>query len=301
MTRLVTESPPLVKSAMTSSADRPITAVSPYPLPALPTLPGDWGHKYIRDEQTGQVKTAPLTLLDLLYPTGEEIFVSEGWLHRWLTVMLEVIIRTHLAAKGWVIFGNVYVHWGRPGVPPFAPDVTAIPEGRYPGEDGSFKVGEHGPTPKFVIEVTSPHYLHNDLERKPVDYAALGVEEFLRIDMWSKRQAPWQLSGYRLAGSPFYLPIPPDAQGGVTFHTVNLRFTPVGRETVEVYDAQTGELLLPPEDWMEKAIAESKARAEAETRAEQAETRAEREAKARAEAEARLLEYQEKLRQAGLL
>lgn len=57
-----------------------------YPLPELPKLGWEWGHKLVRDEQSGDIIEAPLTLLDLLYPTGEELVMAEGWLDRWRTM-----------------------------------------------------------------------------------------------------------------------------------------------------------------------------------------------------------------------
>lgn len=283
-----------------------------YPLPPLPQLDRSWGYKTVLDEETGDYVKEPLTLLDLLYPTGEEIYVAEGWVHRWLSVMLEMMLRAHLGKLGWVVFGNVYVHWGRRGVPPMAPDVTAIRTGTYPTyEEGSFNVGRHGPTPSFVVEITSHNKPERDVERKKWDYAALGVPEYLLIDGWLDRTRPFQLIGYRLGDGPFYSEITPDDEGGITFTTVGLRFVGKGRETVEVYDAATGQLLTPPDQWLEQAQAEREARRAAESRAEaeaeRAEAEAERaraeaeradaEAKARAEAEANLAAVTARLRE----
>lgn len=283
-----------------------------YPMPDLPPLDRSWGYKTVLDEKTGEYVEEPLTLLDLLYPTGEEIFVAEGWVHRWLSVMLEVMMRAHLGKLGWVVFGNVYVHWGRRGVPPMAPDVTAISTGTYPTlEEGSFYVGRHGPTPSFVIEITSHNKPERDVDRKKWDYAALGVPEYLIIDGWLDKTKPLQLTGFRLGDDPFYSEITPDAEGGITFTTVGLRFVGKGRETVEVYDVATGQLLTPPDQWLEQAEAATQARREAEARAEaeaerakvEAERakveaeRAETEAKARAEAEANLAAVTARLRE----
>ena len=290
-----------------------------YPLPVLPKLDWSWGYKWARNEATGQVEQRQLILVDLLYPTGEEMYVAEAWMHHALSALLEVMIRAHLASRGWVVFGNVFVHWGLPGAPPLAPDVTAIPEGDYPTEEeGSFYVGYHGPLPRFVIEITSPNKPESDLDRKKWDYAAFGVEEYLIIDGWSKPAEIWRLHGYRLGDQPFYDDLQPDAEGGLTFATVGLRFVGRGRETVEVYDIATGERLLPPEEWIQRAevataarvVAEARAKyeatraeteaARAETEAARAETeaaRAEAEAKARAEAESKLAEALARLRE----
>jgi hypothetical protein len=243
--------------------------------------------------------------------------VAENWRHHWLAHLLEAILRMFLAGQGWVVMGNVYIHWGRRGISPRAPDVAAMPGGHYPGEGESYRVGRHGPSPSFVLEVTSPHDRWTDLEWKVVDYAAVGVPEYLVIDMWPEDGGDWRLLGYRLGQGPFYDQIAPDDAGGVTFETVGIRFVARGRERVDLYHATTGEQLLSPD---ELAALEARARAEAESRAEaetaraeaeaaraEAETaraeaeaaRAEAEARARAEAEARIAELEARLRELG--
>ncbi|MEZ4711239.1 MAG: Uma2 family endonuclease [Caldilineaceae bacterium] len=238
-----------------------------YPLPNLPKLSWEWGYKFVADARSGELTESPLTLLDLLYPTGEELFMSEGWLHRWLSVMLEVLIREHLKDRGWVVFGNIFVHWNRPGVPPLAPDVTAILGGEYPGEDGSYHVGHHGPNPSFVVEITSPNKPGRDLDRKKWDYAGLVIPEYLIIDMWSEPDKPWRLLGYRLEDGPFYTEITPDAEGGLTFETIGLRFVGQERATLAVYDVATGERIPLPDDWRDQIKSERQARLDAEERA----------------------------------
>ena len=266
-----------------------------YPLPELPKLSWESGHKVVRDERTGELTETPLTLLDLLYPTGEELFMAEGWLHRWLSVMLEVLLREHLKERKWIVFGNVFVHWNRPNVPPLAPDVTAIFGADYPGEEGSYHVGYHGPNPSFVVEVTSLNKPARDLDRKKWDYAALAIPEYLIIDMWSEPEQPWRLLGYRLQDGPYYTELVPDAEGGLTFQTIGMRFVGIGRNTVAVYDITTGERLALPDDWLQLARAETQARTEAEARAEAEAARAEAEAAARQEVEHKLAEAMARL------
>lgn len=169
-------------------------------------------------------------------------------------------------------------------MPPLAPDVTAVLGGNYPGEEGSYHVGDDGPNPSFVVEITSPNKPGLDLDRKKWDYAAFAIPEYLIIDMWSEPKKPWQLYGYRLEHGPFYHEIKPDADGGLTFETVGLRFVGVGRTIVDVYDATNGQKLALPDDWMDMVRASAAARAEAEAERAQAEA-------ARAEtAEAQLAE-----------
>lgn len=296
-----------------------------FPLPDLPRLDWEWGYKFARNEQTGEVEQVQLTLLDVLYPTGEDFYMAESWHHHWLAGLLELMIRLHLADKGWLVFGNVFIHWPWPQFPPLAPDVTAISRGEYP--TGSYHVGVHGVNPSFVIEITSPYNRENDLVRKRQDYAAAGVPEYLLIDLHPDGEEDYQILGYQFNAGPFYDALDPDEEGGLTFETVGLRFVMVSDRQIDIFDVETGEQLLPPEDWYhqvreavksrrqaekraikaEAEAAEAKSQAAkaeqqaAEAKAEAAEARrqAEAEAQARAEAEAKLRKLQAKFKQLG--
>jgi hypothetical protein len=117
-----------------------------------------------------------------------------------------------------------------------------------------------------VVEITSEETRQTDLNKKRLDYAAYGVKEYLIIDILTKTPRPWQLRGYRLENRPTYRRIKPDAQGGLTFATVGLRFVAISRERVEVYNVATGESLLTSDELKAQVEAES-ARAEAEANA----------------------------------
>ncbi len=245
--------------------------------PDLPTFPLEVGWKEVYDPETGKLEQIPLTLLDILYPLEDEaLVIPESPYHslweRWLAIMLEGFLR------GWLILTDVFIYWWRKGVPPRAPDITAIPGGRRPEPPrGAYHVNRDGPMPAFVLEITSESTRPVDLEEKPLFYAAVGVRELLLVDFWPL-EGPWQLHGYRLEDSPYYREIAPDEEGGLTFETVGLRFVAVDRERIDVYDAKTGQRLLTPEEL--KAYAEEQA------------ARAEAEAAARAEAEQRVRELE---------
>jgi hypothetical protein len=64
---------------------------------------------------------------------------------------------------------------------------------------------------------------------------------------------PWQVYGYRLEHEPYYTPIPQDKDGGVTFTGVGLRFVPVGRTRIDIYDLTTDERLLTPDELKARA------------------------------------------------
>lgn len=255
-----------------------------YPLPALSSLDWEWGYKFARNEETGECEQLPLTLLDILYPTGEEMYVAENWTHHWLAGLLEMMMRLHLSEAGWLVFGNVFIHWGRPGISPIAPDVTAVSVGDYPGHGESYHVGRHGVNPSFVIEITSPRNRENDLIRKRQDFAAVSVPEYLVIDLWPKKGQTCQLLGYRLEGA-FYRQLTPDSEGGLTFQTVGLRFVAVGRSEVKIFDTQTGEMLSRPDEWQSQVRELLQARLAAEAKAAQEAEARRAEAQARREAE----------------
>jgi hypothetical protein len=130
-------------------------------------------------------------------------------------------------------------------------------------------VGRDGPLPTFVLELTSEETRSVDLHDKPLHYAAVGVKEYLIIDLLPKDRGAWQLIGYRLEDSPFYRQLQPDAGGGLTFETIGLHFVTIGEERIEVYDAATGERLLTPTELKARAETEAAGRVAAEARAEE--------------------------------
>jgi len=234
----------------------------------------------------------PLTLLDILYSLDDKgVVMPKSPDHALGTRWLFAVLRNFLAPHNWLILSDVLIHWGRKGVPANAPDVAAIPGGRHPETPAkSYHVDRDGPIPAFVLEITSEGTRAIDLQAKTLHYAAVGVREMLIIDFWPEGGGPWRLLGYRLEDIPYYRPIPSDQDGGLTFETLGLRFVAVGRERIEVYDTETGERLLTPDELKARADAEATARADAERFAQE-------EAAARAEAEARATELEIRLRE----
>ena len=201
--------------------------------------------------------------------------MAQSPLHDLWTRWIAAMIQSYLTAKNLLITHDVLIHWGRKNAPPKSPDVAVIPGGRLPDEDDlSYHVGRDGPPPTFIIEITSKETRKIDLQVKPIFYAALGVKEYLIIDIRTRRKYPWRLLGYRLEDSPYYREIKADADGSISFSSLGLRFRAVNREKIEVFDLVTGERFLTP--------IEQKVRADMETaRAEQEAARAEQEATAR--------------------
>ena len=285
----------------------------------LPTFPWEVGYREIYDEVRRKIIRTPLTLLDLIFPTEDDVGVvqvSQNIEHDDWTGWLKGLVGGHLqkvSNEKWRLMNDVLVHWGIPDISPAAPDVTAIPNPKPTmRKDKSYFVGKDGPLPIFVVEITSPSTRSKDLDDKPSFYAARGIKEYLIIDMQTPKKKDWNLIGYRLGDGPHYENLEPDDDGGFTFETVGLRFIAIGRERIDVYDSITGEkVLTPPEHriWGEEQStradkaeaaaksemaariqAEVQAQTEADARAAEEEARVKAEELARAEADARIAE-----------
>lgn len=242
----------------------------------LPTFPFEMGCRTVIDPETGEAKDVPLTLLDILYQTDDDVgmvHLSQNILHDIWCRLLAVMIQSHLTVEKWFVTHDVLIHWGWRGVPPKYPDIAAMPDATVVlGRAPSYYVGVDGPLPAFIAEVTSPTTREADLGSKAINYAAVGIKEYLVIDMHPEDGEAWQLIGYHLGNRPYYDEIVPNDDGSVTFQTVNLRFKAIGRERIEIYDVPTGERLLTPDELKKRAEEEAQ-------RAEQEAQRAEEEAK----------------------
>lgn len=244
--------------------------------PDLPTFPLEAGWRTVYDAATQRYLQQPLTLQDILYPSEEDVgvvYMAQSPMHNLLTDLLSVMLRTYLGARDWLILHDVLVLWGIRGIPPKSPDIAAFPGGRLPTKEKSYRVGRDGPLPAFVIEITSDETRQEDLNNKPLHYAAMGVKEFLIIDILNETTKPWDLIGYRLEDGPYYQRLPADAEGGITFTTVGLRFVAVNRTHIEVYDSATGQRLLTSEELKARAEAEVARSADLERRLHELESR----------------------------
>ncbi|MEM7127717.1 MAG: Uma2 family endonuclease [Chloroflexota bacterium] len=255
----------------------------------LPTFPEESGWRDVTDPETGVVHRVPLTLLDILYLNEDDmgvVHMAQSIFHDiWLTI-LKAIFTGYKDPTKWLITSDVFIYWHIGRAKPAAPDLAAFRGGRLPPQkQKSYHVGKDGPVPVFVLEITSQDTRENDLKGKVVDYAAVGVQEYLVVDIETPANEDWRLLGYRLEdSSPYYQPIEPDEDGGLTFETIGYRFTCTGRSEIQVYDAATGKRLLNQREQRERAE-------NAEKRAKNAEERAESIEKENAELRAELDRY----------
>ncbi len=235
----------------------------------------------------------PLTPDDFLNPQEGDLFM-QGTLHHEDTEALQSIFR-HLyrANPTTVVFSDLKILWGVPGLAQPAPDVTVVPNVSDSSRPRpAFDVSQEGTRPCFILEVVSPRYRQPDRDKKVAIYEQARIEEYFIVDSWLEGpQVNYEILGYRLVGD-IYSQIQPNEQGWV-FSQVNNVWMGVD-ETQQhffVIDGRTGEPILPAET---RAQIEAEARAQAETRAQieaearaQAETHAQIEAEARAQAETR--------------
>ncbi|MCB0062692.1 MAG: Uma2 family endonuclease, partial [Caldilineaceae bacterium] len=212
----------------------------------------------------------PLALRDLLYYSEDDVGVVVTGQRIWhdrLLWMIRTMLHSFLSTDDWLLLNDVFIYFAGRDIAPKGPVIAAIPGGHVDNEKSkSYRVGDHGPVPAFLLEVTSEATRNVDLETKPNAYAAAGVKEYLIIDIMTPPSEPWRLLGYRLGDTPYYEPITPDADGGLTFETIGVRFMAVDRERVDLYHSKTDERLLTPNEQQAKAKAEAQRATETEAK-----------------------------------
>ena len=110
----------------------PAPATMP-PQPTLPTFDLEVGWRSVYNPETNQYDQLPLTLLDVLYPLEDEaIRMPQTPDHDLWTRLLIAMLENFRDSRDWLILRDVFVNWGRRGVPTKAPDVAVIPGGRRP-------------------------------------------------------------------------------------------------------------------------------------------------------------------------
>ena len=182
------------------------------------------------------------------------------------------------------------------------PDVL-VAFGPPSGPRQSYKHWEEGKAPDFVLEVLSADNWRNDIERKPVLYAELGVREYWTFDPRGVRtDGGPPLEGWRIHRTGTRTPIAPSPSGDFRSDVLGLDLFVSGR-LLRFRDPATGEILPDHvESEAMRAAVESRANA-AESRADAAETqviavneRLAEEMAARQAAERRIEELERRLR-----
>ena len=259
--------------------------------------PLGWRYETVRSANgTEESVRVPLTPEEARHPKEgyvmpertEHDFISDD-----LCDMLRAYYREHSEIA---VFRNLVFEWNHPSIGNYAPDIAVVPNVRTRDANRtSFKVSEEGTRPNLVIEIVSRTSRKEDRVDKVRDYAALGIQEYVYIDLWERRGVPQrELAGFRLEGE-HYLPLLPDEDGAIYLLSVDLRIG-LDENRVWLEDSKTGnDLLTNIEARVALKAAEERAAAE-EVARQAAEERAEAEEKARQAAEAQVAELKEQLR-----
>ena len=220
---------------------------------------------------------------EVRYPESDGQPMAETDVHRKLLMDLDWTLRTFFRDAPQVyVAGNLLIYFveGDP-TQSVAPDVFAV-KGVPKGNRRIYQVWREGKAPDVVIELTSDSTRAEDLGRKRLLYADLGVKEYFLFDPLGNYLKP-PLRGYRLVGdeyaqmneTPLY-----SAELGLELH-------PEGT-ALRLFDPRTQRYLLTPDETFDQAALET-VRAEYEReRAEHERERAEHERERAEHAEAEL-------------
>jgi Uma2 family endonuclease len=230
------------------------------------------------------------------YQTPEQLMPG-GTFHGKLMVQIAAMLEPLLKRLGWRILVDVFVFYRdlEERKQRIAPDIviTDQPEPTYSKGMASYDL-EVEAVPRCVLEITSPRTRQIDRERKPFLFTALGIREYLLVDIVTVADSDILRDQPELILWRNGVIVEPDAEGFLLLETLGIRVR------FELYklvlqDVSTGEMLRTTNELAEeladaktRANAEAKARADAEARANaEAEARAVAEARANTEADAR--------------
>jgi Uma2 family endonuclease len=247
-------------------------------------------------DEAGDVtyRCVPLSPDDFLDPQEGDYYM-QGSLHHETVDDLVSIFRHHLEGRENIkVYSDLKIIWNPGGKNP-APDISVVADVRNPEKHRNvFDTAEEETGPFFVLEVVSPRYREQDVEKKPEIYRKAGVSEYIIVDPGTKSPESTELSytvrGYRLIGSR-YVKTAPDARGRIYSRTTDLwvGVSESGNRII-IYDGETDEPIPPDHE---------RARQE-KMRAEQEKMRAEQEKMRADNAEEELLRLKEKLKSLGI-
>lgn len=171
--------------------------------------------------------TATDDVPDLEYPSTDGKPMGESGWHIQAVILLNQGLRQHLADRLDAYVGTnmfLYYEQGNPKKNK-APDCMVI-FGAGNHERRTFKTWSEGVVPSVIFEIASKETYREDLNEKRDLYASLGVGEYFLFDpLEDCLDTP--LIGFRLEGSS-YVPMPREADGGLTSRVLGLRLVPEG-------------------------------------------------------------------------
>ncbi len=179
--------------------------------------------------------------IEIEYPESDGKPMGETDWHRdWIIRLIDMLQQRYRGQHVYVT-GDLLLYYEEGNPKRFlVPDVFVVLN-HQPGMRRIYKLWEEGKPPNAVIEVTSRRTKHQDANAKPQKYAAIGVGEYFLFDPTNDYLRP-PLRGYRLTDEG-YVPIEPDATGGLICEQLSLRLYLEAGELV-IYDLETGKPLL---------------------------------------------------------
>jgi Uma2 family endonuclease len=273
-----------------------------------------YGYRYnviYDDEGNEDLVMVPLTQDDFMDPQEGDMFMQGSQHNKDIAALFSIFCYLYQHNPDITIFSQLKMIWGIVGMSEPAPDIAVVPEVKEPNKPrSSFRVQEEGTQPIFALEVVSPRYRRDDLQKKVAVYQQMGIEEYFIIDSGLRERMidpklSYSMLGYRLHGG-IYTKVQPNSQGLLYSQINNIWLgANEAKDGFLVIDGQTGEPILPADERANIAEAqvavesasrqvaedqvemEITARQNAEHRATQAEHRAGLEATARQNAEHR--------------
>jgi Uma2 family endonuclease len=206
------------------------------------------------------------------YPESDGKPAAESEIH--LDVMGALLqgLRDHFSSRPDIyVSANLLLYYeeGNPGSV-VAPDLFVV-RGVPNHKRRNYLLWREGKAPCFVLEITSKSTRDEDLSKKKLVYARLGVEEYFLFDPRSEYLEP-QLQGFRLSRGK-YQPIAPAGDGSLVSRSLGVSFRPDG-ESLRPVDVATGRQLLSFQDLKARLQKVEDSRRDAEERAIEAEARA---------------------------
>ncbi len=216
-------------------------------------------------EQLWELENDPV--LNLIRPKGmpwacddEESKMGESTIHTLSTDILLYGLLFHFALRtGFRVFANLNLYFSQEQPNLFlTPDVmVARPPQELPTQLSSYRIGEQGPPPVLVCEVLSPRtFQEGDLTTKPLQYRAIGIDEYLVADPTGQMLAQ-RLAFLRRRPNGRWQP-QQDADGGVT-SALGFRVIIEDDGQLRVLDAQTGKRYARPQEAESEAEAKRQA------------------------------------------
>jgi Uma2 family endonuclease len=192
---------------------------------------------------------------------NEDLEMGESTIHTLTVGILLYGLGFHFASQmAYRVFGNLNLYYSDDPLDYVSPDVMVVrPPRALPTQLTSYRVGEQGPAPVLVCEVLSFRtWQEGDMDRKPVRYSALGVEEYIvagatgemleqrLLLLRRKRDGRWRDEH--------------DQDGGITSR-LGFRIVIEGDGQLRVLDAKTGKRYARPEEAQAEADGRQKAEA----------------------------------------